>query len=126
MTSGDEPDLLRALRPVPTYERAVREVSKTLSDAGIRHALVGTLGANAYPSRPRTSEDAFLVGDEAFEKHQGGFVMMLAGRTQDLADIEAIVASGADREQLTTNVQRAVPARPRRAAAAVRHVDRAR
>src|SRR5712691_4485913 len=77
MKSGREPDLKQALRPVPAYERAVREVSKMLSKAGIRHALVGALGANAYRNRPRTTEDIdFLVGDEAFETHPGGFVTM--------------------------------------------------
>jgi hypothetical protein len=162
MTSDVGPDLRRALRPVPAYERAVREVSKMLSDAGIRHALVGALGANAYRSRPRTTEDIdFLVGDEAFEKHAGGFVTMrvpvvefdginvdqvpltdalrvveeglnrapisegvpiaavdtivimklLAGRTQDLADIEAIVGSGIDREVLKAAIQQTVPGR---------------
>lgn len=161
MTAGVEPDLTRALRPVPTYERAVREVSRMFSQAGIRHVLVGALAANAYRSRPRTTEDIdFLVGDEAFEKHPEGFVTMrvpvvefdgidvdqvpitdalrvvegaldrapvsqgvpiapldtivimklLAGRTQDLADIEAIVASGADREMLKRAVLSAVPA----------------
>lgn len=160
MNPGREPDLKRALRPVPWYERAVREVSKMLTEAGIRHALVGALGANAYRSRPRTTEDIdFLVGDEAFERHAGGFVTMrvpvvefegidvdqvpltdalrvvedglnhapvsdgvpiatvdtivimklLAGRTQDLADVEAIVASGADREPLRAAVRKAAP-----------------
>jgi hypothetical protein len=131
-----------------------------LREAGIRHALVGALGANAYRSRPRTTEDIdFLVGDEAFETHAEGFVTMrvpviefdgvqvdqvplarspleieeglnraaecdgvpiapvdtivimklLAGRTQDLADVEAIVASGADRDLLTEAVQKAIP-----------------
>ena len=75
MKSGSKPRLEDALRPVPAYARAVREVSKMFSDAGIRHALVGALGANAYRNRPRTAEDiSFLVGDEAFEKHAGGFV----------------------------------------------------
>ena len=162
MNPGREPDLKRALRPVPAYERAVREVSKMLAEAGIRHALVGALGANAYRSRPRTTEDIdFLVGDEAFETHAGGFVTMrvpvvefdgidvnqvpltealrvvedglngapvsegvpiapvdtivvmklLAGRTQDLADVEAIIGSGADREFLRAAVQRTVPDR---------------
>lgn len=74
---GGEPDLKRALRPVPTFERAVREVSRMFSEAGIRHALVGGLGANAYRNRPRTTEDInFLVGDEAFQAHPGGFVTM--------------------------------------------------
>ena len=77
MPTGSEPDLKRALRPVPTYERAVREVSRMLTHAGIRHALVGALGANAYRSRPRTTEDIdFLVGDEAFQRHEGGFVTL--------------------------------------------------
>jgi hypothetical protein len=162
MSPGHAPELERALRPVPTYERAVRAVSKMLSDAGIRHALVGALGANAYRDRPRTTEDiAFLVGGEAFETHSGGFVTMrvpviefdgiqvdqvpltealrviedglnrakvskgvpiapvdtivimklIAGRTQDLADIEAIVGSGIDREPLRAAVQKAVPDR---------------
>jgi hypothetical protein len=162
MTSRLEPDLKRALRPVPTFERAVREVSKMLAAAGIRHALVGALAANAYRSRPRTTEDIdFLVGDEAFERHAGGFVTMrvpvvefdgidvdqvpltdalrivedalvrapvcdgvpiapvdaivvmklLAGRTQDLADVEAIVASGVDRQLLKAAVERSIPER---------------
>jgi hypothetical protein len=156
------PDLKHALRPVPGFERAVREVSKMLRAAGIRHALVGALAANAYRSRPRTTEDIdFLVGDEAFETHEGGFVTMrvpviefdgvaidqvpltaalrviesgldaapvsdsvpiasvdtivvmklLAGRTQDLADAEAIIGSGADRELLRTAVEAAAPDR---------------
>jgi hypothetical protein len=154
------PDLKRALRPVPAYERAVKEVSRMLAEAGIRHALVGALAANAYRHRPRTTEDIdFLVGDEAFQAHAGGFVTMrvpvvefdgvsidqipitdalrvvenrltdaavsegvpiapvevvvvmklLAGRTQDLADVEAIIDSGADRELLKAAVTRAVP-----------------
>lgn len=162
MSAGRDPDLSRALRPVPAYERAVREVSRMLSEAGIRHALVGALGANAYRSRPRTTEDInFLVGDEAFQTHAGGYVTMrvpviefdgididqvplteslriveeglqrvtlsegvpiapvdtivlmklIAGRTQDLADVEAIAASGADRELLRSAVQHAAPNR---------------
>jgi hypothetical protein len=160
MSPPGQPDLKRALGPVPAYERAVREVSRMLADAGIRHALVGALGANAYRSRPRTTEDIdFLVGDEAFERHAAGFVTMrvpvvefdgidvdqvpltdalrvvedglnraprsdgvpiasidtivilklLSGRTQDLADVEAIAGSGADRELLRTAVRRAAP-----------------
>jgi hypothetical protein len=133
-----------------------------LSEAGIRHALVGALGANAYRERPRTTEDIdFLVGDEAFETHAAGFVTLrvpviefdgididqvpltatlrvveeglqrahvsdgvpiapvdtivvmklLAGRTQDLADVEAIVESGADRDHLRAAARKAAPDR---------------
>jgi hypothetical protein len=160
MKPGSRPELKNALRPVPHYERAVLEVSRLFREAGIRHALVGALGANAYRDRPRTTEDIdFLVGDEAFERHPGGLVTMrvpvvefdgidvdqvplteslrgledgldrahtsegvpiapldtivimklLAGRTQDLADVEAILASGADRELLRAAVQKAAP-----------------
>jgi hypothetical protein len=162
MNAGGAPDLKRALRPVPRFERAVREVSKMLSEAGIRHALVGALAANAYRSRARTTEDIdFLVGDEAFEKHPAGFVTLrvpviefegievdqvpltedlrgieetldhafisegvpiapveaivimklIAGRTQDLADVEAIIASGIDRDFVRSAVQKAAPNR---------------
>ena len=175
MIQAEQPDLKRALRPVPAYERAVREVSRMFAEAGIRHALVGALGANAYRNRPRTTEDIdFLVGDEAFETHAGGFVTMrlpviefegvnidqvpltetlrviedglnramvsegvpiapvdtivimklLAGRTQDLADVEAIVESGADREFLRAAVTQAVPDRADVLERLFRNVDR--
>lgn len=177
MPSGRQPDLKQALRPVPGYERAVREVSKMLRAAGIRHALVGALGANAYRSRPRTTEDInFLVGDEAFETHPPGFVTMrvpvvefdgievdqipltealrvvedglnaapvsegvpiarvdtivvmklIAGRTQDLADVEAIVDSGADREVLRAAVSKAIPERADTLQTLFENVDRGR
>ena len=177
MTEGRVPDLKRALRPVPTYERAVKAVSKMLADAGIRHLLVGALAANAYRQRPRTTEDIdFLVGDEAFETHAGGFVTMrvpviefdgievdqvpltealrvvedglnhatssdgvpiaslevvvimklLVGRTQDLADIEAIVESGGDRESLREAVRMAIPEKVARLERLFTNVDRIR
>jgi hypothetical protein len=157
-----KPELKRALKPVPHYEKAVREVSRMLREAGIRHALVGALAANAYRDRPRTTEDIdFFVGDEAFDRHPDGFVTMrvpvvefdgidvdqvplteqlrvvedcldhahvsegvpiapvetivimklLSGRTQDHADIEAILVSGIDRETLRAAVRKSVPDR---------------
>ena len=177
MTTSGPPELKRALRPVPAFERAVREVSKMFSEAGIRHALVGALGANAYRNRPRTTEDIdFLVGDEAFEAHAGGFVTMrvpviefdgididqvplteelrviedgldraqvsegvpiapadtivimklIAGRTQDLADVEAIVESGVDRKLLRAAVQKAAPDHVRTLEELFGNVDRRR
>src|SRR5262249_3525682 len=177
MTPNGEPDLKRALRPVPNYERAVRAVSKMLYDAGIRHALVGALAANAYRNRPRTTEDInFLVGDEAFETHKGGYVTMrvpviefegieidqvpltdvlrviedglnrasvsdgvpivsvdtlvvmklLAGRTQDLADVEAIIGSGADRDELRRAILRAASDRAETLEKLIENVDHAR
>jgi hypothetical protein len=177
MNAAREPDLKRALRPVPGYERAVRKVSRMLTEAGVRHALIGALGANAYRNRPRTTEDIdFLVGDEAFQRHAGGVVTMrvpvvevdgievdqvpltdalrgveeglerstvsegvpiapvdtivvlklLAGRTQDLADVEAIVESGADRELLRIAVRKAAPASTETLERLFGNVDRTR
>jgi len=177
MRSNSRPELEHALRLVPAYERAVREVSKMFAQAGIRHALVGALGANAYRDRPRTTADIdFLVGDEAFEKHAGGFVTMrvpvvefdgidvdqvplteslrviqdglerayhsagvpiapvdtivvmklLTGRSQDLADVEAIVESGADRELLRDAVRKAAPDRASRLERLLQDVDERR
>jgi hypothetical protein len=177
MNPSRQPELQRALGPVPRFERAVRETSRMLSEAGIRHALVGALAANAYRDRPRTTEDIdFLVGDEAFETHPGGFVTMrvpviefdgiavdqvplteslrvvegalagahvsegvpiapldaivvmklLAGRTQDLADVEAIVAAGVDREFLTGVVEKAIPDRVETLRRLFDNVDRSR
>ncbi len=177
MNPSREPQLQQALRPVPRFDRAVREISRMFSEAGIRHALVGALAANAYRDRPRTTEDIdFLVGDEAFETHPGGFVTMrvpviefdgievdqvplteslrvvegaltrahvsegvpiapldaivvmklLAGRTQDLADVEAIIAAGADREFLTAVVEKAVPDRVEMLRRLFGNVDRSR
>jgi hypothetical protein len=51
---------------------------------------------------------------------------LLAGRTQDLADIEAIVASGADRELLRGAAQTAVPDRAETLERLFGNVDRAR
>ena len=85
-----------------------------LSRSGIRHALVGALGANAYRSRPRTTElNRAPVSDGVPIASVDTIVVMklLAGRTQDLADIEAIIGSGADRELLRTVVQRTIPDR---------------
>jgi hypothetical protein len=174
---GRDPELKRALRPVPTFERAVREVSRMLREAGVRHALAGALAANAYRARPRTTEDIdFLVGDEAFQKHAGGFVTLrvpviefdgidvdqiplgealrvveegldqvpvsdgvpiaslemivimklLAGRTQDQADVEAIVDSGADRTSLRAAVGKAAPHRLEMLERLFENVDRHR
>jgi len=58
---------------------AMRAASRALSERGIRHVIVGGLavGANGYP---RATKDVdFLVGDEAFERHAGGFVTMKYG-----------------------------------------------
>jgi len=77
MNPGPQPELKRALLLAPAFERAVREASRLLREAGIRHALVGALGASAYRSPLRTTADIeFLVGAEAFQHDPGGLVTM--------------------------------------------------
>lgn len=58
---------------------AMKAASGALTTLGIRHVVVGGLavGANGHP---RATKDVdFLVGDEAFEHHPGGFVTMKGG-----------------------------------------------
>jgi hypothetical protein len=64
---------------LPQVVEAMRSASRALSALGIRHVVVGGLAvaANGYP---RATKDVdFLVGDEAFEHHPGGFVSMKPG-----------------------------------------------
>ena len=49
-----------------------------------------------------------------------------AGRTQDLADVEAIVSSGADRDLLKTAVQKAAPNHSEMLERLFENVDRGR
>src|SRR5688572_12240680 len=63
----------------PAVLDAMRAASAALSRLQIRHVVVGGLavGANGHP---RATKDVdFLVGDEAFEVHGGGFVTMKPG-----------------------------------------------
>ena len=51
---------------------------------------------------------------------------LLASRTQDLADIESIIASGADRELLKSAVHTAMPDKSQTLERLFENVDRAR
>jgi len=51
---------------------------------------------------------------------------LIAGRTQDLADVEAIVSAGLDRERLTAAVERTIPHRVEMLHRLFGHVDRDR
>jgi hypothetical protein len=51
---------------------------------------------------------------------------LLAGRTQDLADVEAIAASGVDRQALIAAVQRLVPDRAATLERLFENADRSR
>lgn len=81
---------------VPKVLDAMRSASKALTALGVRHVVVGGLavGANGHPRA--TSDVDFLVGDEAFEHHPGGFVTMkpgvpiqVNGVTIDLLSVQA-------------------------------------
>lgn len=58
---------------------AMRRASAALTRAGVRHVVAGGLAVGAH-GRPRATRGvAFLVGDEAFERHEGGLVTLRAG-----------------------------------------------
>src|SRR5215211_3585405 len=75
--TGDLPNLKLTRGVVdPEIVRAAHQASQKLHEAGIPHALAGGLAVCAH-GYPRTTDDVdFLVGDEAFEKHEGGFVTL--------------------------------------------------
>src|SRR5712692_7935494 len=63
----------------PEILAAMISASAQLARTGVRHALVGALAVGAW-GYPRASKDVdFLVGDEAFEQHEGGIVTMAPG-----------------------------------------------
>lgn len=75
--TGGLPNLKLARGVVaPEIIRAAALASRELRKAGIPHALAGGLAVSAH-GYPRTTDDVdFLVGDEAFEKREGGFVTL--------------------------------------------------
>jgi len=63
----------------PPVLAAMRAASSQLARTGVRHALAGALAVGVW-GYPRASKDVdFLVGDEAFEQHEGGIVTMAPG-----------------------------------------------
>ena len=63
----------------PKVIDAMKLASQALTNAGVRHVIVGGLavGAHGYPRATKVID--FLVGDEAFEQHPDGVVTMRAG-----------------------------------------------
>jgi hypothetical protein len=76
--SGPDPSLLDDVVN-PRVIDAMKVASRALQGLGIRHVVVGGLavGANGHPRATKSVD--FLVGDEAFEHHPGGFVTMKPG-----------------------------------------------
>lgn len=58
---------------------AMRSASSQLARLGVRHLLLGGLAEIAHGHASATTELTFLVGDEAFEHHEGGLVTMRPG-----------------------------------------------
>jgi hypothetical protein len=107
--TGDLPNL-GLTRSVVASEivQAARLASQKLREAHIPHALAGGLAVGAH-GYPRTTDDVdFLVGDEAFEKHAGGFVtlklpLIAVGNVR--VDLVSIDESKAERRQLRPAIE---------------------
>ena len=86
----------------PQVLDAMKSASAALSRLQIRHVVVGGLavGANGHP---RATKDVdFLVGDEAFEVHEGGFVTMKPGVPIQINRVPIdLLSSDAGEEHLT-------------------------
>lgn len=68
-----DPSLLRGAIPSEVLD-VLKAASEQLSRVGVRHVVIGGLAvaANGFPRA--TNDVDFLVGDEAFVTHPGGFV----------------------------------------------------
>lgn len=73
-----DPSLLRGV-VAPEVLEAMEIASAALKRVGVRHVVIGGLavGANGFPRATRDVD--FLVGDEAFERHEGGVVTLRQG-----------------------------------------------
>jgi hypothetical protein len=106
---GDLPNLKLTRGVVaPEIIRAAKLASQKLLEADIPHALAGGLAVGAH-GYPRTTDDVdFLVGDEAFEKHEGGFVTLklpLIAIGNVRVDFVSIAESKAEQRQLRPAVE---------------------
>jgi hypothetical protein len=63
----------------PRVLAAMRAASRALTSLGVRHAVAGGLAVGAH-GYPRNTQDVdLLVGDEAFERREGGLVTLKPG-----------------------------------------------
>jgi hypothetical protein len=90
----------------PKVLAAMKTASTALTALGVRHVVVGGLavGANGHP---RATKDVdFLVGDEAFEHHPGGFVTMKGGVPIQVNGVAIdLLSVQADEEHLATALE---------------------
>lgn len=97
----------------PDVLHALRVASEVLTRLGVRHTLVGGLAVGAH-GYPRATKDVdFLVGDEAFERHEGGLVTMKAGLPIQVSGVAIDYLSiGADEGHLAAGLDQPVAPAP--------------
>lgn len=91
---------------------AMKVASSALTRLGVRHVLVGGLAVGAN-GNPRATKDVdFLVGDEAFEEHEGGFITMRPGVPIQVNGVPIdLLSVGEDEAHLATALE-AAPGAP--------------
>jgi hypothetical protein len=99
---------------VPVVEFDGIEVDQVPLTEALRVVEEGLNGAPVSDGVPIAPIDTIVV------------MKLIAGRTQDLADVEAIIDSGADRELLRAGVSKAIPDRADTLERLFENVDRGR
>jgi hypothetical protein len=88
---------------------AMKVASSALTKLGVRHVVVGGLAVGAN-GNPRATKDVdFLVGDEAFEKHPGGFITMKPGVPIQINGVAIDLLSVGDGEEHLATALEAPP-----------------
>ena len=97
----------------PRVLDAMRIASGALTKLGVRHTVVGGLAVGAH-GYPRATKDVdFLVGDEAFEHHEGGLVTMKPGVPIQVAGVAIdFLSIGADERDLEAAFAHAIAPAP--------------
>lgn len=109
-----KPDLSRLEGSVATEVLdAMRAASAALTKLGVRHTLVGRLAVGAYGYPRATRNVDFLVGEEAFERHEGDLVTMKPGVPIQVAGVAVdFISIGAYEEHLEAALQDEVATAP--------------
>lgn len=97
----------------PKVLDALHAASRALTRLGVRHTLVGGLAVGAH-GYPRATKDVdFLVGEEAFEHHEGGLVTMKPGVPIQVAGVAVdFLSIGPDERHLEAALADEIVAAP--------------
>jgi hypothetical protein len=88
----------------PDVAHAARAASAMLTEAGVRHVLVGGLAVGAH-GYPRATKDVdFLVGEEAFVHHEGGIVTIAPGIPVLIGDVPIDALSAIDEDEFLEEI----------------------